>query len=264
MRDQYVMKTLLRHIRIAIVILSSSVASAQEFTTANVFAHNDYAGDKPFHMAYDLRVGYIEADVFLVDDDLMVAHERGEIRPERTLEELYLRPLNSHILKNNGFAYEDEKHALTLMIDLKTPGFATLNALVACLKKYPDLLSSQTLQIMISGNVPDPKLWKNFPSFIHFDGRPGIEYTPDQLARISMISTNFRSHVQWDGEGTLPAQARATMSELMKTAHSHGKKFRFWATPDFPNAWKELMRAEVDVIATDKVPELVEFLRSQQ
>ena len=252
-----------RYIFIILVTLAWHIAPGQVFTTAQVFAHNDYAGDKPFHTAYDLQVGYIEVDVFLIDTDLMVAHERDEIRSGRTLEGLYLRPLNEHVVRNGGFAYEDRQRALTLMIDLKTSGVTTLNQVVACLKKYPDLISSKTLQIMISGNVPDPKLWKNFPSFIHFDGRPGIEYTPDQLERISMISTNFRSHVQWNGEGELPSEARAKMSRLINTAHSHGKKFRFWATPDFPNAWQELMRAKVDVIVTDKVPALVEFLQTR-
>lgn len=254
----------MRFIFIALMLtLCWRVTPAQQFTTSQIFAHNDYAGSHPFHRAYGLQVGYIEVDVFLVRNDLMVAHETKEIQADRTLEELYLRPLSKYVLENEGFAFKDRTRHLTLMIDLKTAGVPTLNAIVRCLKKYPELLSCPTLQIMISGNVPDPAIWKDFPLFIYFDGRPGIEYDNEQLNRIGMISTNFRSHIQWNGEGKLPDDARATMAQLMTTAHSKGKKFRFWATPDFENAWKELIGANVDVIVTDKVPALVHFLQGR-
>lgn len=253
----------MRFIFIVLVLaLLPGATPAQQFTTLQIFAHNDYAGSHPFHRAYGLEVGYIEVDVFLVTNDLMVAHETREIKADRTLEELYLRPLTRHVVENGGFAFKDPRRHLTLMIDLKTAGVPTLNAIVRSLKKYPDLLSCPTLQIMISGNVPDPALWEDFPLFIYFDGRPGIEYNDEQLNRISMISTNFRSHVQWNGEGKLPDEARATMTQLMASAHRKGKKFRFWATPDFENAWTELMSANVDVIVTDKVPALAEFLKA--
>src|SRR5690349_3094875 len=66
---------------------------AQHYTSASIFAHNDYVRSNPFHTAYNLRVGYIEADVFLVDNALLVAHTRLEINPDKTLERLYLEPL---------------------------------------------------------------------------------------------------------------------------------------------------------------------------
>lgn len=79
----------------------------QDFTSSSVFAHNDYAQPNPFYTAYALRVGYIEADVFLKDDELYVAHQQNEINKDRTLEQLYLNPLRSEINKNNGWAFPD-------------------------------------------------------------------------------------------------------------------------------------------------------------
>jgi hypothetical protein len=35
---------------------------------------------------------------------------------------------------------------------------------------------------------------------------------------------------------------------------------RFWATPEKPEVWRELLKAEVDLINTDKLAELREFL----
>lgn len=246
---------------LAIIVALSSTASGQSFDASRVFAHNDYEGEIPFHTSYALQVGYIEADVFLLEGKLMVAHHQQEIRNDRTLEHLYLEPLSKALVQNNGFAYADTTRRLTLMIDLKTEGVSTLKAIVNALSKFPTLIASPTLQVMISGSVPDPGLWKQYPPFIYFDGRPGIQYSSDQWDRISMISTNFGSHVKWNGHGMLPVEAREKIQGLMATAHQHGKKFRFWATPDFENAWRELKAIDVDVIGTDRVLDLITFLQ---
>lgn len=249
---------------IAVVILTMSCASAQDYTTSQVFAHNDYVRENPFYTAYDLSVGYIEADVFLQDGALMVAHHRNEIADGRTLQRLYLEPLSQKIRLFEGSVYQDPKQKLTLMIDLKTEGVSTLNAIVDLIKKYPELIKCPNLQIMISGNVPDPQKWTDYPSYIFFDGRPGVPYSPEQLKRISMISTSFSSCSRWDGHGQISGDDRKKIQKLMDDAHARGKKFRFWATPDSPEAWKELMSMGMDVIVTDEVAGLVRFLSSKK
>ena len=236
--------------------------TGQSYTPANVFAHNDYEQPVPFHNAYNLRVGYIEADVFLDEAGLMVAHHRNEIRKGRTLESLYLTPLSKEVEKNDGFAYPEPSRHLTLMIDLKTEGMTTLRAIVKLLDKYPALTSCKTLRFMISGTLPDAEEWDQFPLYIFVDGRPGISYTHDQLKRVRMISTNFRSHVSWDGKGRINPEDRKKIAALLEDAHRNGKKFRFWGTPDSPDAWKELMALNVDVIGTDNVNGLIGFLKA--
>lgn len=235
----------------------------QAYTSSAIFAHNDYVRPEPFYTAYDLQVGYIEADIFLVDQELFVAHNKTEIRPERTLKTLYLEPLSAKIRKNEGSAYEDPRLTLTLMIDLKTDGEPTLNALVKQIEKYPDIITCSSLHVVISGSVPDPKTWKTYPAFISFDGRPEISYTPEQLDRVRMISTSFREHVNWDGTGPIPHGAARIMTTLRDNAHAKNKTFRFWATPDRRNAWQELMRLEMDVIVTDDVKALARFLTGE-
>lgn len=228
-----------------------------------VFAHNDYARSAPFSEAYQLGVGYIEADVFLSRGELLVAHERSELDTSRSLAKLYLDPLSHCVKKNGGNAFSDAR-PLTLMIDLKTDGIPTLDAVTKLIEEYPELTSSRTLRFMISGNVPDPGLWDNYPSFIFFDGRPAINYSPDQWKRIAMVSTNFRSHIAWNGRGELLPGDVQKIDDLQAQAHKRGKKFRFWATPDFHNAWKELLEANVDVLVTDRPAELVDFLAKRQ
>ena len=243
-----------------IFLLLAASGKAQVYDESQVFAHNDYVRADPFYTAYNLRVGYIEADVFLDEGEISVAHDKHEIADGKTLEALYLKPLLKQIRKNEGRIYESPDQTLMLMIDLKTEGVVTLNAIVSQLKKYPELLGCSTLHFMISGNVPDPKIWENYPAYIKFDGRPGIPYTEAQLERIAMISTSFGAHAKWNGMGKIPEGERRKILALIDEVHSKGKKIRFWATPDFENAWRELMLLKPDVIVTDDVTALVAFL----
>ncbi len=249
---------------IAALWLSSICMHAQYYSPANVFAHNDYVRPNPFHTAYNLHVGFIEADVFLRNGQLMVAHHENEIRDGRDLEALYLQPLLREVKENHGYAYPDPADRLTLMIDLKTEGSPTLDALVALLERYPELTSCKNLQFMISGDVPSPDTWEKYPTYIFIDGRPGIPYTTDQLKRVSMISTNFRSHAKWDGHQEISADDRKAIQSLVDDAHRKRKVFRFWASPDFPDAWKKLMELQMDVIVTDNVTELCDFLKDSR
>jgi alkaline phosphatase len=235
----------------------------QIYSNANIFAHNDYATANPFYSAYNLGVGYIEADIFLLDNDLLVAHTSGEIDKTKTLETLYLSPLQTRINTNYGQAYADHSKTLMLMIDLKSEGVSTLNKLVEKLKLFPSLTACKNLFITISGNVPDPALWKNYPDYIYFDGRPEIDYSTVQLKRIIMISTSFRSVSDWNGEGSLPAAHEEIIQSLIMEVHDKGKKMRFWATPDNENSWEIQMRLKMDMIVTDRVPSLAAFIKKK-
>jgi alkaline phosphatase len=146
------------------------------------------------------------------------------------------------------------------MIDLKTEGYSTLKKLVEQLESFPELISAKGFEIFISGNVPSPDRWDEFPLFIHFDGRPGIQYSPNHLKRITLISTSFTGYSKWNGRSELPTADKKKLDSLKNSVHAFGKKIRFWATPDFERGWKELMYLKVDVIGTDHVPELVQFM----
>lgn len=255
----------MRHLMFSLsIVLVSFVANAQTYTASQIFAHNDYARDKPFYTAYDLGVGYIEADVFLKDNELMVAHHLREIKPGRTLDSLYLKPMLEMVKKNKGYAYPDPKRKLTIMIDLKTEGAPTLKAVVDRLKEYPQLTNCPTLQFMISGNVPIPTTWRDYPDYIFFDGRPAIRYSEDQLKRVSMISTGFGQHSRWNGSAKLTEDELQKIRVLVDEAHAKKKPFRFWGTPDFPLAWKQLMELNMDVIVTDKVQGLNEYINNMK
>ncbi|MCH5686690.1 hypothetical protein LWM68_21950 [Niabella sp. W65] len=77
------------------LIISPAIAQKKQATptTAAAHSHNDYLQKFPFWQAYYEGFGSVEADVFLKEGNLVVAHTAGEIDKERTLEALYLKPL---------------------------------------------------------------------------------------------------------------------------------------------------------------------------
>src|SRR5689334_12084168 len=80
-------------------------------------SHNDYEQPFPFHTAYHYQFESIEADIFLINGQLLVAHTEKELEPERTLSKLYLRPVDSILKKNNGLIYPGSNKKLQLLID---------------------------------------------------------------------------------------------------------------------------------------------------
>jgi alkaline phosphatase len=241
-----------------------AMSHAQVYTSSSVFSHNDYVHAVPFYTSYALQVGYIEADVFLHNNNLLVAHTLEEINNRKTLDSLYLKPIENQLVKNKGSSYSDGSKMLTLMIDLKTDGIATLNLLVKKLNNYQQLLSTATFRVTVSGNVPDPELWKNYPGFIHFDGRPGIHYTEDQLLRIALISADFRDYAEWNGVGLPTKLDEMRIRSVVDDVHAQGKVIRFWAAPDSENAWSVLRQLNVDLINTDNVEGALRFIATER
>jgi alkaline phosphatase len=242
--------------------LISLCSFSQEYTSSNIHSHNDYAGKIPFYEAFANEVGSVEVDVFLKNNALFVAHTDAEIDTDQTLVSLYLKPLAGKIEKNKGFVFKNQK-PLTLFIDLKTEGVTTLKAVVQELEKFPQLLSCKTLNITISGNIPNASQWKDFPLHIFFDGRPNIAYTDSELQRISMISSDFKEYTDWNGKGVLTKKDHEKLSTIIKQVHDKNKKVRFWSTPDNVNAWIALLKLGVDYIGTDEVAKLSNFMTNK-
>lgn len=234
--------------------LTTGAMAQNLYTTANAHSHNDYENRVPFYTAYARNFGSIEADIYLKNNELYVAHEATDIDSARTLENLYLRPIQQ--FRKDGA--NKRFRPLQLMIDLKTEGAPTLQKLVAVMQKYPALQENVT--VTISGNQPDPATWEQYPAFIQFDGNPTGKYTPAQLARIPMMSMNFANLTKWNGKGVLTAADRQKVQYIIDTVHRQHKKIRFWGAPDNVNTWKILSNMEVDYIGTDKIDALADFL----
>lgn len=260
----------MKHLLVPALLLAACFSSiAQSVVThARIHAHNDYHNRVPLFDAYRLGAGSIEADIVLQEGDLYVAHDAKEVQKDQTLDSMYLRPLQKLMRlkeKKLGYKKENVDRTLQLLIDIKTEAEPTLDKLVSKLSLYPvdAFVKNTSLRIVISGNTPDTSRWSRYPSFIHFDGRPNILYTPEQLGRIDMISDNFTRYSKWNGKGLIPKAEREKLQRLIASVHDQGKKVRLWASPDQVNAWKTLLTLGVDFIGTDHVDLLSDYINKK-
>ncbi|MBE7173618.1 MAG: alkaline phosphatase [Williamsia sp.] len=236
-------------------------AQPANYTTANAHSHNDYHQAVPFWTAYEHGFGSIEADIFLQDNELLVAHDTQELRQHHTLQEYYIQPLLSCLQKNGGFAYPDSTKKLQLLIDIKTDSIGTLNKLIQLISVYPALTNTPTIKWVISGNRPSPDLFSSYPPFIWFDAELRKQYSAAAWSRIAMLSDNFARYSRWRGEGRLPE--KALLLSVIKEARQHHKPARLWNAPDNREAWQQLIQLGVDYINTDHIAELDAFLQQR-
>jgi alkaline phosphatase len=231
------------------------------YTTQNAHSHNDYEQKIPYWMAYDQQFGSIEADIFLRNSELIVAHDEKELQYNRSFRKLYLENIDSCVLKNAGYPYKDSSRYLQLLIDIKTDSLETLKKLISLLEQYPVLIHNRHIFFVITGNRPDPDSFLHYPDYIWFDGVLSKSYSKDQLSRIKMLSDNFKYYSQWHGEGQLPMEDLEKLKSRITRAHQEGIRVRFWNAPDFNNAWTQLIKLQVDYINTDHIDALAQYLQ---
>jgi alkaline phosphatase len=244
-----------------------SVSAQQKLTTNSGHSHNDYERPIPLLEAYSAGIGSIEADVFYRDGDLFVAHEREEIKPGETLKKLYIDPLVALFRKNRDQPFKDPKLKLQLVIDIKEDYPNVMATLLRQLNGLESVFDPEktpsAIKIVISGDVPPATKFDDYPGFISFDGRPGLDYTDEQLKRLGMISDDISKYSVWNGKGTPTPPDLEKMKAVVARAHGMGKPFRFWATKSSPNAWKELEQMDVDWVGTDRPTALSEFFNNR-
>jgi len=243
-------------------ILFSVTVSAQK--KALIHSHNDYQRKVPFYQAYSQQVYSIEADIFAFEGKpLLVGHSVSDLSDDITMESLYINPIINIFKENKGRAWRNSDNTFQLLIDLKTPVEPTLDRLIDLVKGYPEVFDPETnpcaVRIVITGFVPAPEKFAEYPNYIFFDGLTSIEYTPDQLKRVAMISLPLHKYTSWKGKGILPQQDKDIIQAEIDKAHAMGKMIRFWGAPDNELAWTILAVMGADIINTDKVEVCTEF-----
>ncbi len=241
--------------KLLIFSILANCTFAQNYTLQKCHAHNDYLHKTPFYEAYNLGFGSIEADVFLINNKLYVAHDKSKIDSSRTLIKLYIEPILAEINKNNGKL----KQPLQLLIDLKKGG-ETLKLVENQLITYKSIFKKAKVSIVISGEMPAPSEFINYDEMINFDGRDNIEYTKAEAKRLALYSASLYDFVKWNGKGQLDDDQTEKVDSFVKKIHKKGKKLRFWATPDTPTAWTTLMNLKLDFVGTDNLAGLAKFL----
>jgi alkaline phosphatase len=254
---------------VVIIILFQYCLYAQkaaQYSTLNAHSHNDYVNEIPFWLAYNNHFGSIETDIWAVNGELFVAHNTADIKPEKTLDILYIQPIVKLLTENNGKPWKDNPSTFQLLIDLKTTVEPTLSLLVEKLKKYSAVfdpeINENAIRVVITGNRPEPSDFEKYPGYILFDGILNQKYNQQQLKRVALYSENLRKFTLWNGEGEIIEKDKIRLQNVIDSVHSINKKIRFWNAPDDINAWKTFINMKSDYINTDHIIKLAEYLNN--
>lgn len=253
---------------LAFLVRAIDATAAEVTPLPHAHSHNDYEHDRPLFDALDHGFNSVEADIYLVDGKLLVAHVRGDVKPERTLEALYLDPLKKRINENGGRVFKNGPR-FTLLIDLKSKPEPTFAALQKVLTKYANMLTTVengkvregAVTIVISGERPEFDANDKGPRYVGLDGRPADLASELPAHFMPMISDNWSNQFKWKGAGDMPPKEKAKLKKMVDQAHAAGRVLRFWATPEKEPVWQELQTVGVDLINTDELARLEAFLR---
>lgn len=232
-----------------------SLIAASQSKAHPGFAHNDYEHPRPLLDAWERGFHYVEADVFLVDGKLLVAHDRKDVKADRTLTGLYLEPLSKLSRRHGSSA------PFWLMVDIKAEGEAVYAVLQKELEKYQSILAKWTdagpsagrVAIVLSGDRPVSTVAAQKERWVAIDGRPeDLEKNPP-VGLVPWVSTSYLGF-KW------PSGLKSYVDKV----HEQGRKVRFWAIPDTADSWKMQLGLGIDMINTDKPQEFSKWFSSVQ
>ena len=266
---KYALKILL----LVALVLSQLCCKAQLPPLLNGFAHNDYRHKHPLFDALSNGYTNIEADIYLLNDtSLVVAHVFPYFKRHHTLEKLYFKPLFDRVNKNNGRVYTDYNKPVTLMIDVKSGAGDTYRVLQPLLEKYKSMLTGyengkivyRAVTIVISGHKPYGQIENQASRYAFIDEdlrKVGRDSTITNV--FSMASCKYSRLIKWDGKGDIPPSQKEKLCAFVTLAHQRGTRVRLWASPERKTVWDALLKCGVDLINTDKLVTLKNYLHTE-
>jgi hypothetical protein len=233
------------------------------------YAHNDYYNPRPLFDA--LTYGYrgAEADLFRVGSELLVGHERSELKASRTLIQLYLEPLRQR-RRACGHVVSDSIPFL-LNIELKEADPEAFRLLVSQLLAYEELFKAPgpelppSVQVALVGWWPrgdsDPASW---PSFVRVQYQLGPEDTPPGQSfatHIAIVSLDYSKSLTWSGQGTPPPADEEVLASARRLAATYGVQIRVHHVPEDAHIYTWLFREGVALIGAQDLPRNRTLLR---
>lgn len=233
----------------------------------NAHAHNDYEHRRPLLDALDQGFCSVEADIYLVEGKLLVAHNFTQVKPDRTLQSLYLDPLRQRIKENGGRVYAGGPQ-VTLLIDLKTKWQTIYPALRDVLKDYSDIITTfegdvvhtNAILAVITGDRSKEMFAGETTRYAAYDGDLNDLDSNDPATLIPWVSSDWKHSFGWNGKGPMPLGQSMRLRGMVERAHTHGRRIRFWDAPDQAEFWQAMLTHKVDLINTDDLKGLKEFL----
>jgi hypothetical protein len=252
---------------LAFLSLSALGLGAEPVPLVHAHAHNDYEHKRPLLDALDHGFCGVEADVYLVDGQLLVAHVRSQVKPERTLQALYLDPLRERVKQNSGHVYPAGPE-FTLLVELKSDWRASYPILRDILKQYAGMLTTfengaqetNAIRVIITGNRAKEMFVGEAIRYASMDGDLADLDSGAPADLIPWISSNWWPNFKWRGSGTIPEADQQRLKDIVAKVHQQGRRVRFWGAPDQPVFWGAMLANGVDLINTDDLDGAQKFL----
>ncbi len=243
------------------VLAATTCSAAPRDDLVPAYAHNDYENHHPLQDALDQGYRGVEADFYLVDGELRVAHDRDRTRPGRTLESLYLDPLRA-IVARDGSVLPDGSIFL-LNIEAKEEGRASYDAMCRALARYPDLLTvvrdgvvqPGPVQVVLVGWFPplaelaaEPVRWVAVQA--HYRQLPADHAAlPSDL--LKLITVKYPDEFDWDGHDLPPPEFTRQLARIRADTDAvPGRLLRVFQVPRREACYAALLEGGVDLIGT--------------
>ncbi|PKS05238.1 hypothetical protein jhhlp_008609 [Lomentospora prolificans] len=242
-------------------------------------SHNDYWRKEPVFSALKTGCVGIEADVWLVEDDLWIAHEWSDLKRGVNFTGLYVDPLvklleqrNSYFpgqgWTHNGVYESDPDQTLALVIDLKSESHDTWPVVQAQLQplRERDWLTHvsdgkvhyRPITVVGSGNTDFATLRANSTFHDSFFDAPlnALEGSEYDATNSYYASVSFTEHLGLSLTGHLTQRQVERLRKSVREAHSRGLKARYWGAPAWAlgvrdRVWKVLSDEGVDIVNVD-------------
>jgi len=230
-------------------------------------SHNDYMRPHPLLDALNAGFCSVEADIYLVNGELLVAHDRDKVKPGGTLQKMYLDPLRERAKQNSGRIYPNGPSVI-LLIDFKESPAILWPALRDVLQQYEDMLTvftdetvdERAVTVIISGTSPRAQLKQEPRRLAAIDGRLPDLANPPSPKLVPLVSNSWTPVFKWMGTGPMPEAERAKLKEYIDKAHANGQKIRFWGAPNRLEVWEEFYTLGIDLLNADNPAQMREFL----
>lgn len=259
-------KLILCSIFVSVYLLTYS----QTIPLIRAHSHNDYNRVRPLHDALENGFTSVEADILYIYGELYVGHNMPDSANHNlpTLSGAYLWPLYQHYKANGNQIYPGYEGDFYLWIDIKFESYKAYRKLKQELMPYKDMLNywedgkprKGKVTVILSGDRPIQMVKNESLRLVTLDGRMADlekEYDSDIMP---FVSQNRRDIFKLDEHGEITAEEYEKLKRFVQQCFDQGKKTRLWATPEDERIWQKLLDAGVDLINTDNLEQLKNFL----
>lgn len=255
-------------------------------------SHNDYWRKEPLFSALKTGCIGIEADVWLVEDDLWIAHEEQDLRRGVTFTGLYVEPLvklleerntysEAHGWNTRGVYESDPEQTVVLVVDVKGESHDTWPVVVAQLAPLRERgwlthysegeVHYRPITVVGSGNTDFDTIVANSTYRDVFFDAPldALEDSPYDATNSFYASVSFVEHLGYSFTGYLSNTQLEKLRRAVSEAHSRGLKARYWGSPAWAlnvrdRIWRTLSDEGVDLVNVDDLQSFRDWVMTRR